>query len=480
MVDVQTDKSQYYSFGKTKSGSQRYRCRLCKKTFSVGSPTLRQRKPHKNIQIFRLLVNKMPFKRICEVADVSMPTLYDKIEFIHRQCLSFVASRERKLLEGMPIRRLYLCVDRQDYLVNWTQREDKRNVQLSSVGCADNTTGYVFGLHPNFDPEQEWSTVEADAVKSGDYDMRYPFRKYPRLWLQGDYNDAMNRAYSKTYRFRADSLDKEIESTYEEVAERDDVEVPEMLDENTQLPSRGMLVHSEYALYGHFFFLKKLLSGVEKVRFFLDQESGIRAACLSAFVDEIKQQRCDAFYVRINKDLTVDQRKRVLAENRKEWAVLKREHPDLSDSALKLMIIKERMKKVRAIGKWQDRWVYHPFPNMSEPEKAVCYLTDNGQYDEDHIAWLYNKASLHAIDRFFMQVRRRISLLERPISTSSNPGRKWHGYSPYDPGMVIKLLDIFRVFYNYVEIGKDKETPASRLGLAKGKVDMEDILYFGG
>ena len=44
--------------------------------------------------------------------------------------------------------------------------------------------------------------------------------------------------------------------------------------------------------------------------------------------------------------------------------------------------------------------------------------------------------------------------------------------------MVIKMLDIFRVFYNYVEVGKDKETPAMRLGLAKGVVSMEDIIYY--
>ena len=77
-----------------------------------------------------------------------------------------------------------------------------------------------------------------------------------------------------------------------------------------------------------------------------------------------------------------------------------------------------------------------------------------------------------------MQARRRLSLLERPISTSSSVGRRWHGYSPYNPAVITKMLDIFRVFYNYVEVGKDKETPAMRLGLAKSIVDMEDIIYY--
>ena len=28
-----------------------------------------------------------------------------------------------------------------------------------------------------------------------------------------------------------------------------------------------------------------------------------------------------------------------------------------------------------------------------------------GDYDQDHLAWLYNKATLHGVDRFLMQIR---------------------------------------------------------------------------
>lgn len=94
----------------------------------------------------------------------------------------------------------------------------------------------------------------------------------------------------------------------------------------------------------------------------------------------------------------------------------------------------------------------------------MCYLTGAGGYDEDHLAWLCNKASLHAIDVFFMQVRRRLSLLERPTATASNNRRLWHGYSAYNPRSIVKLLEMFRVFYNDVLVGLDKQTPAMRLG----------------
>ncbi len=203
----------------------------------------------------------------------------------------------------------------------------------------------------------------------------------------------------------------------------------------------------------------------------------MRAACLGAFAEEIRQQHCDAFYVRINKKLTINEKRNVMAEVRKQWDYQKKQHPDLGDSKLKLFLIKESIKNVTHIGKWQDKWIYHPFPNMSEPEKAICYLTDIQKYDEDHLAWLYNKASLHAIDCFFRQITRRLSLLERPIATSSSAGRKWYGYNAYNPAVIIQLLDIFRVFYNYVENGKDEQTLAVRLGLAKSNIEMEDIIY---
>ena len=92
------------------------------------------------------------------------------------------------------------------------------------------------------------------------------------------------------------------------------------------------------------------------------------------------------------------------------------------------------------------------------------------------MARLFLKASLHPIDRFFMQVRRRLSLLERPISTSSKAGRTWYGYSAYKPENIEKVLTIFRVYYNYCLAGKDKKTPAMRLGLTNYTVEPQNIL----
>lgn len=143
-----------------------------------------------------------------------------------------------------------------------------------------------------------------------------------------------------------------------------------------------------------------------------------------------------------------------------------------------MLMMKAEMSRMTTIGAWNDKWAMHPLPNSSEAMKAVCYLTDYGDYDQDHMANLYLKATMHPIDRFFQLVRRRLSLLERPISTPSKFGRTWYGYSAYKPENIVKVLDIFRVFYNYHLKGKDGKTPAMRLGLAKSVIKIEDIINF--
>ena len=333
-------------------------------------------------------------------------------------------------------------------------------------------------MHLNYDPALDAEVVEQAAVASGDYQAKAPFRRYARCWLKADYQTTINARAAGRRTSRQADLQSAIAATYAEAAQREDVEVAETPDANRRLPTQGVQIHAEYTLYGHFFFLHQFFGGVEKLRFFMDQDSGIRAACLAAFQPEIKARTADAFYVRIARELTVNQKRAELAASRAHFDAAKQAHPGLSDGELQLVLIKAAIAHMASLGQWRDRWLTHPLPDMSEPQKAVCCLTDCGDYDADHLARLYQKATLHGIDRFFMQIRRRLSLLERPIVTPSKSGRTWYGYSAYNPASVVKLLGIFRVFYNYCAAGKDGKTPAMRLGLAKGVVSLEDIIYF--
>ena len=258
-----------------------------------------------------------------------------------------------------------------------------------------------------------------------------------------------------------------------------------------------MQVHTEYLLYGAFLRMREMLDSTEKVRFFLDQDSGMRAACLGAWADRVQDRTCDAFYVTIAKERTVDQKRNLIAAAHEEIAAAMAALNCTKQEAV-LAVLRYRITAARTFGKWNDRWVFHPVVTMSEPEKALCHLTDYGDMDEDHLAWLYNKASLHGVDSYFNRIRRRLSLLERGIHSQANAGRVWNGYAPYNPEQIQKLLDIFRVCHNYMwtrkvwekspidpdtgeqssELIQVKKTPAMLLGLAKGVVSFEDVIYF--
>ncbi len=123
------------------------------KTFSQNIKSIvRQRDHHKNKTIFKLLVNKMPVRRIIEVAGIDPNTFYHRLDFLRHQCQAFAAHRERALA-NLAIRRLYLGVDRQDYLVHWLVRKTSVTSNYPLLLQWTITITHCFGVHLNFDPK---------------------------------------------------------------------------------------------------------------------------------------------------------------------------------------------------------------------------------------------------------------------------------------------------------------------------------------
>ena len=477
LVPVGTKKA-YRAYGKTASGTQRYRCNACGKTVSKPRHDSRQRETYHNIDIFKMLVNKVPLSRIVDMLGISWSLLYNRIDYIHSQCLAFAGNRECKL-STMDLERLNISVDRQDHVINWSQRKDKRNVVLSAIASVDNTSGYVFGVHPNFDGDADKEAIDKESSINGDLTLPTPLRVNARYWLDVDYQNSSTRGLKRSSS-GYDLLSK-VDGKYKATVNREDVENFDDKTSEEQLPSYGIQIHAEYTMIAHFYYLKALMPQVKKWRFFLDQESGIRAAVLAAFKDEVKLHTAEAFYVSINKEMTVDAKRHLTNDARARFKEIKVDYPNMTDAQIKLELLKQAIANVSQIGQWKDRWVKHPLPDMSEPEKAMCWLTEHDTFDADHVAWLYNKATIHGVDSFFEKIRRRVQMFERAIRSSGNDGRAWYGYAAYNPSIVGKLLDIFRVVHNYIDVRKEdgvKSTPATRIGLAKAPVTYKDVLYY--
>lgn len=438
--------------GKTPSGSQRYRCLACGTTFTPGVRHRTQRRPELDEFIFRLLVNKMPMRRICETADIPASTLYSKIHYVADRARAFSAEMERPLWNRtLPLKRLYISSDKQEYVFNWGSQMDRRNVRLNAMGSVDNVSGYALAMHLNFDPALDAEETEEQAKALGDYDCPPPFRRHARIWLQKDY--LLSKAAT-------------------DVAP----ELNELPPVDTKRPPRGVQVKTDYNMFGHFLFLRDLCSSAEKVRFFLDRDPGLTSACLFAHKDRVIDGTVDVFSVSIGKVMTIEQKKTKKSVAERLIRRYQEARPGLDEGQARYEILQEILAPYMESHSLHQEWVKYPFPDMGEPEKAILMHTVSTQYDLGHLARLYGTVSLRGVDKFFMQVRRRLSIFERPIHTSNNQSRTWHGYSGYNPAVGMQLLTLFRVFYNYVLPGDDKQTPAMRLGLAERPFTLAELL----
>ena len=118
----------------------------------------------------------------------------------------------------------------------------------------------------------------------------------------------------------------QIEELYASAASREDVENIELqgLDTTYTTPSlsTGLQVHMPYTAYAHWFLIHRMLTraGVEQVQVNSDIDSMTRAAFLTAFAEEVKRGDAHAFYVKITKWETIDERREILKASKRRLA----------------------------------------------------------------------------------------------------------------------------------------------------------------
>ncbi len=479
-------------YGVNAHGTPRFKCGACRKIFTFGGrATKRQRKTHRNLDIFEHLMNSMPLRRIIKVLGISPTILYDRIDFFYDQCQAFAGERERKLTELENLGYRCISVDRQKLLVNWSDKENRKNTLMLSLASADQDTGYVYAVNVNFDPAMNREAVLEELPKFGDHHLSKPFRRYARVWLPQDWEDSAAREdrrarrRAKVAEARGDAL-AAVEAVYEDALERADIEDGDLESARSQHPAQGMLLHEQSVMTAHIQLVSRLLHRAQKIRFFIDQESGLRAAIMTSVPNRVRNRTADAFYVTIAKNLTVDKKRSLVSKSKRRLMQVAQENKVTEKVAMQILA-REELNRLTPLGQWQDRWFSHPVADMREPDKMICWLTDIDEIKTDEReraeqlerhAKLYLRASLTAVDRFFMQVRRALTIAERGIISASAERRLWFGKSAYNPAVLVKLVEIFRVYFNYCEVGEDGKTPAMRMGLAKGRITPDDIIYY--
>ena len=198
----------------------------------------------------------------------------------------------------------------------------KRNCDIYGIATACLDTSYVFAFNFNYDGSVDARKAEQETIETGDYDRAKHDRKYARIWLSQEFNEAVKNRPDKGQIPIPGSLkdDIKIKSFIDQKFNISDSS--ENIDPTKQLPDRCALVHNEYTMMAHFFLLKRFFRSTEKTRFFLDLDNGMKTAYISAFREEISEDRSDGFLVRTSKNKTNDEKDKLVAQFRTMVSVI--------------------------------------------------------------------------------------------------------------------------------------------------------------
>lgn len=481
-VGVFTHRVAYRRKAKLKT-SDRLICKTCGTEFSVPTkPFHGQHKPHLNRSVFVEIVTKKSVRGIGKVSELNPKAIYDKVDFIYEQCRRFVGAREAR---AHRIKRRYirLCTDRQDYLINWQSRRRRKNVQFTSICTVEGKTGYVLGHHLNYDPHVNQVDVDDAARVNGDLFgiSRTYFHAHPQYWKSEEFS-AIAGGRREEIRASVEEEPMSVEALIREKdRERSQWPMSEMADypcRGNQLPPDGVMTHLDYTSYAHAMLVRRLIGAPRYIDVYMDQDEVLRGAFVTSLNWRVALGDVDMAYVQFHKHMDIDQKRSLANECEPTLRGLEMTYGCDREEAISSHMgdLYDRQKSQHA--DWRHRWVPHPRDTLNEPKRRILYLSDTGDKDLDEVGWALSGATLAPVDTYFMQIRRGLQYLERPIPSHTNAQKLYYGYSAYDPRRVAQHLEIFRVYTNYIKTDAEGVTPAMRFGLARGPVTFEDILYF--
>lgn len=449
----------YWKTGRTKAGHQRYACKRCRSTFTIGHPARNHRRQSKNGQILKLLVHGTSLSKITEIADVAPRDVYRKLDFIYDQIREFTDRREGDLRDVCWERYgRRFATDSQTLTLNWPNRKKRASVAVQHLCTAHANSGFIVLGHLQFDPAGDMAQIEIDMATNGDLANDRCWRRHGRLWTASEFKKYLD------YITAGVEIDPEILAD---------------VDLGLQLPHEGSLVRQDIQQYAHALMLRRMVSKSDSRFFFVqDGDAGLSKAFLAAFAPEVKAGRVDVATVSFAKYEFNDTREARYAQGRRELRkdlnLTAHQLNSLPQWVLNEEIDREIVKRLagRNLGS-PFAWPYH---TQSEPSRVVDLKTNRPALSTERCARLMRLATLRSVDSYFHKIRSNIRPASRPVATPSGNGRTWDRHFLYKPEMLIKITEIYRFHHNWMGTRDTKRTPAMKLGLAKGKIYERDIL----
>ncbi|QST01406.1 insertion element protein (plasmid) [Pontibacillus sp. ALD_SL1] len=475
---------EFYKRGTSKAKSKRYQCKTCKKFTNVlpkGRQAITYHQQRSDILplFMRLLLSRVPITRTCEILEIGRGTYYDKLEFLYRRCLEFLERHETKQLQKKVFTEAWINTDKMTYFLN--------NVRQKGMG----------GSHYSDVEESQFPT---NVVVSSDVHSRYVFRSdvaYDWTISLGDValdtvlqkEDHLNEFAKKNARFPRYSHFPQPPTTNDT---QDDAQFrAEMsrFDRRSQYMD-GLQVGATYTTIAHLWLIKQLVNAQEW-RFVTDDDSSIATSINRVFAKEIKQSDAHHFLCQADKTKTRKQAREEFVEARLDlldWGS-KRDYDTNSLKKLAFLQLEELFqhhcfhKEVTTLTgthfEFADNPIQHPLATIDKGRRWVDCKTNLSALEPKEIANMIMNVNDNATNTFIQQIRRRLSILERPLTTARGDGKSYI-YSNFNPKYAQMAMTILRTYYNFcfkTRVGKDLLTPAQRLGIAQKQYTINNIIY---
>lgn len=472
----------FYKRGKSSSNSQKYQCKKCGKMTNV-LPSQREcftyhQKKNDILPKFALqILSRTPVTRTLELLNIGASTYYNKLEWLHRRCLEFLERYETKALKKVHFDRLWLNTDKFSYSLNNIRKKGHGKDYLEQerplfptyiVATVDSYSRYAFRTDLAFD-----YTVTAEDIE----------RDIEVLKENHLYNFSQKNArYRYSYYGVADD---------EEVKENAD---DDLVDKDNLLLRKdyidGFHVNTTYTAYAHYWLIKGMLNA-EKINYVCDEDNSLITSLMRVYTDEIKNGNVNIFTCQIDKTLSKREayvQYSMATDRLHEWQEYIGFKGSLKDTAINKIahdLNRHRLyRNVEHNGRsypiYAHNPIEHPFPHKDEGIRYVDCLTNLSRLSHMDLAEKLYHVDMRSINTYFNQIRRRASILERPLVSGRGEGKSYI-YSNFNPKYAHYMLTILRTYLNFCDTFKYKKkevTPAMLLGIADKPFTLEDIIYF--
>ncbi|MFT8321147.1 MAG: insertion element protein [Bacillus sp. (in: firmicutes)] len=474
----------FYKQGKTLNNSQRWQCKVCKKKTSIlpnkrQSTTYRQKRNDILPMFAKLLLNKMPISRTCDILEIGIGTYYQKLEWLYRCCLEFLEKYETTPFANMSFKEMWLNTDKMHYNLNNVRKKgqggqkyfglEDSQVQTYVVVSADVLSRYVFRSDVAYDWEMTVEDLKLDTVIYKEDHLNDFSKKNNRLDFSHYPQEPSPKDTQEPHEYRAELNDFNKRMQYVD----------------------GLHVNPTYTTIAHYWLIKQMVKANEW-RMISDNDSSVITAFFRVFSKEVSTYDAHHFLCLIDKNKS---RKQCLEEfddakaDLLDWGF----HSGYETKNLRKLAyfsLKELFETHKfhseiktpkqSYNVWAKNPITHPLASRDKGFHKVNCTTDLSSFEPKDIAKMVMNVNDNATNSFIQQIRRSLSILERPLMTARGDGKSYI-YANFNPKYAQYALTILRTYYNfckpYNSADGKKLTPAQRLGLTDKVFDLKDIIY---